>query len=142
MHAGHGRHDGRRHLEAAMNGPEPRNRATSADAPPAPAAEIRPAEAGEAVIARHRPGPRRRSARSGTQLTVREIEVLSWSALGKTSQDVAAILGISEGVVRIHLQSAQHKLDCLNRTHTVAKALSEGLIKPDLRSGGRRTPKE
>jgi DNA-binding CsgD family transcriptional regulator len=104
-----------------------------APGPAGTSAEPRHAEAAEAAGPRRRPGPHRRLRRQGTQLTTREIEVLSWSALGKTSQDVAAILGISEGVVRIHLQSAQHKLDCLNRTHTVAKALAEGLIKPDLK---------
>jgi DNA-binding CsgD family transcriptional regulator len=67
------------------------------------------------------------------RLTPRERECLTWSAVGKTSEDVATILGISEGVVRIHLQSAQHKLNCLNRTHTVAKAIAHKLIFPDLR---------
>ena len=125
-----------------MNGPDPRHRATGAEGTHTAAPDIRPAESGEGAVVRHRPGPRRRPPRAGTQLTVREIEVLSWSALGKTSQDVAAILGISEGVVRIHLQSAQHKLDCLNRTHTVAKALAEGLIKPDLKAPSVRSSRE
>ena len=67
------------------------------------------------------------------KLTPRERECLTWCAVGKTSEDIATILGISEGVVRIHLQSAQHKLNCLNRTHTVAKAITYKLIFPDLR---------
>jgi DNA-binding CsgD family transcriptional regulator len=67
------------------------------------------------------------------RLTPRERECLTWCAVGKTSDDVAAILGISEGVVRIHLQSAQHKLNCLNRTHTVVKAIAQKLIFPDIR---------
>jgi DNA-binding CsgD family transcriptional regulator len=66
------------------------------------------------------------------KLTPRERECLTWCAVGKTSEDIATILGISEGVVRIHLQSAQHKLDCLNRTHTVAKAITHKLIFPEL----------
>lgn len=67
------------------------------------------------------------------RLTARERECLTWCAVGKTSEDIATILGISEGVVRIHLQSAQHKMNCLNRTHTVAKAMVYKLIFPDLR---------
>jgi len=67
------------------------------------------------------------------KLTPRERECLTWCAVGKTSEDIATILGISEGVVRIHLQSAQHKLNCLNRTHTVAKAITYKLIFPDIR---------
>jgi DNA-binding CsgD family transcriptional regulator len=67
------------------------------------------------------------------KLTARERECLTWSAVGKTSEDIATILGISEGVVRIHLRSAQQKMNCLNRTHTVAKALAYKLIFPDLR---------
>jgi DNA-binding CsgD family transcriptional regulator len=69
----------------------------------------------------------------GARLTPRERECLTWCAVGRTSEDIATILGISEGVVRIHLQSAQHKLNCLNRTHTVAKALTHKLIFPDIR---------
>jgi DNA-binding CsgD family transcriptional regulator len=67
------------------------------------------------------------------KLTPRQRECLTWCAVGKTSEDIATILGISEGVVRIHLQSAQHKLNCLNRTHTVAKAMAYKLIQPDIR---------
>jgi DNA-binding CsgD family transcriptional regulator len=67
-----------------------------------------------------------------TRLTPRERECLTWAAVGKTSDDIATILAISEGVVRIHLRSAQHKLNCLNRTHSVAKALAHKLIFPDL----------
>jgi DNA-binding CsgD family transcriptional regulator len=66
------------------------------------------------------------------RITPRERECLTWCAVGKTSEDIATILGISEGVVRIHLQSAQHKLNCLNRTHTVVKAMVYKLIFPDL----------
>jgi DNA-binding CsgD family transcriptional regulator len=66
------------------------------------------------------------------RITPRERECLTWCAVGKTSDDIAAILGISEGVGRIHLQSAQHKLNCLNRTHTVTKATMYKLIFPDL----------
>jgi DNA-binding CsgD family transcriptional regulator len=67
------------------------------------------------------------------RLTPRERECLTWCAVGKTSEDIATILGISEGVVRIHLQSAQHKLNCLNRTHSVAKAIVYKLIFPDIK---------
>jgi DNA-binding CsgD family transcriptional regulator len=67
------------------------------------------------------------------KLTPRQRECLTWCAVGKTSEDIATILGISEGVVRIHLQSAQHKLNCLNRTHTVAKAMAYKLIQPEIR---------
>jgi LuxR family transcriptional regulator, quorum-sensing system regulator RaiR len=67
------------------------------------------------------------------RLTPRERECLTWCAAGKTSDDIATILRISEGVVRIHLRSAQQKLGCLNRTHTVAKAMTHKLIFPDYR---------
>lgn len=62
------------------------------------------------------------------RLSPREIECLSWSARGKTFDDVATILGISRETVKIHLRRAGEKLGAVNRTHAIAKAVALGLI--------------
>lgn len=63
-------------------------------------------------------------------LSLRERSVLQWSAAGKTTADIATILGIAERTVRVYLDVARHKLNATNRTHAVARALSLGLIHP------------
>jgi LuxR family transcriptional regulator, quorum-sensing system regulator BjaR1 len=62
-------------------------------------------------------------------LTAREREVLRWAADGKTSWEVSVILNISERTVKFHLIQASRKLNAVNRTSAVAKALARGLIK-------------
>jgi len=62
-------------------------------------------------------------------LTAREREVLRWAAGGKTSWEISVILRISERTVKFHLVEASRKLNAVNRTSAVAKALARGLIK-------------
>ncbi len=62
-------------------------------------------------------------------LTDREIDCLNWTAAGKTSVEIADILGLSEHTVNHYLNRATKKLDTVNRTQAVAKALRIGLIK-------------
>ena len=71
-----------------------------------------------------RPKPEKRDL-----LTPREREILRWAADGKTSWEVSVILHISERTVKFHLNQASHKLNAVNRTAAVAKALARGLIK-------------
>ncbi|MFB9950426.1 LuxR family transcriptional regulator [Rhizobium puerariae] len=62
-------------------------------------------------------------------LTDREVDCLNWTAAGKTSAEIADILGLSEHTVNHYLNRAAKKLDTVNRTQAVAKALRIGLIK-------------
>lgn len=62
-------------------------------------------------------------------LTDREIDCLNWTAAGKTSVEIADIIGLSEHTVNHYLNRATRKLDTVNRTQAVAKALRIGLIK-------------
>ncbi|MBX4954659.1 LuxR family transcriptional regulator [Rhizobium lentis] len=62
-------------------------------------------------------------------LTDREIDCLNWTAAGKTSAEIAEILALSEHTVNHYLNRATKKLDTVNRTQAVAKALRIGLIK-------------
>jgi LuxR family transcriptional regulator, quorum-sensing system regulator BjaR1 len=59
----------------------------------------------------------------GNRLTAREREVMSWIALGKSSRDVAVIMGISEHTVNDHIARAMGKLSAANRTDAVIRAL-------------------
>ena len=67
--------------------------------------------------------------RTADHLTDREVDCLNWTAAGKTSAEIADILGLSEHTVNHYLNRAARKLDSVNRTHAVAKALRRGLIK-------------
>lgn len=64
----------------------------------------------------------------GSPLLQRELECLRWCAVGKTKWEIGEILGISERTVKFHLDQVRHKLNCMNVTHAVAKALAIGLI--------------
>jgi len=75
----------------------------------------------------------RRTNRGGgaeqqNQLTEREKEVLTWVGRGKTSAEIAIILGVSERTVNFHCDQAMKRLNVINRTQAVAKAIAEGLI--------------
>jgi DNA-binding CsgD family transcriptional regulator len=64
------------------------------------------------------------------QLSLREEQCLVWAARGKTYQEVADILGLSVGSVKTHLDTARHKLHCINLTHAVGVAVATGVIPP------------
>jgi LuxR family quorum sensing-dependent transcriptional regulator len=68
--------------------------------------------------------------RVGTRacLTPREQAVLRHASIGRTLQETAKALGVSEETVRTHCKKAQAKLGTRNRTHTVAHAMRELLI--------------
>jgi len=62
------------------------------------------------------------------RLTVREKDVLTWVARGKTSAEIAIILGLSERTINFHCDKAMKRLDVINRTQAVATAIAEGMI--------------
>lgn len=64
------------------------------------------------------------------QLTDREIETLSWVARGKTSIEIAEILGLSKRTVDFHLDNARDKLGVPTRIQAAVKAATGGLIEP------------
>lgn len=68
------------------------------------------------------------SKRRKTLLTPRETEVLTWVARGKSTWDIAQIVGISEKSIEFHLDAVRLKLQASNRTQAVVKAIMMGLI--------------
>lgn len=66
-------------------------------------------------------------------LTEREVEILQYMALGKTNQDIADELFLSERTVRTHVTNILAKLGLSNRTQAVLYALREGIAHIDYR---------
>lgn len=62
-------------------------------------------------------------------LSEREIEVLRWSAIGKTAEEVAEILHLSESTVNFHARNTIVKLGVQNKVAAIARAAQLGLFK-------------
>ncbi len=62
-------------------------------------------------------------------LSEREVESLTWSAHGKSSSEIAIIMGLAKRTVDFHIENACRKLQVSTRTEADAKAASGRLIK-------------
>jgi len=65
---------------------------------------------------------------NSSQLTERELEVLSLVAEGKANQHIAGALHISEGTVKSHMSNILLKLNADDRTQAVTEALRRGIL--------------
>jgi len=63
-------------------------------------------------------------------LNDREVEVLTWVARGKTSAEIAQILGLTKRTVDFHTDNARGKLGAATRTEAAIKAATGRLIEP------------
>jgi DNA-binding response OmpR family regulator len=63
-------------------------------------------------------------------LNEREIQSLTWAARGKTSAEIAQILGLRKRTVDFHIDNARTKLGTTTRIEAVIKAIAGGLIEP------------
>lgn len=63
-----------------------------------------------------------------SHLTDRERDVLTWAGRGRSAAETADVLGIGQETVKSYLVQAMTKLEALNKTHAVAKAVHLGLI--------------
>jgi DNA-binding response OmpR family regulator len=63
-------------------------------------------------------------------LNDREVEVLTWVARGKTSAEIAQIIGLTKRTVDFHIDNARGKLGAATRTEAVIKATTGRLIEP------------
>lgn len=61
-------------------------------------------------------------------LSPREIDTLTYLAMGYARGQVAEMLDISEHTLRAYVESARFKLGAMNTVHAVTRALTEGLI--------------
>lgn len=64
---------------------------------------------------------------SNPELSDRETEVVRLMATGKSNQEIAAVLGITEGTVKFHVNNILSKLEVSDRTQAVIKALKRGI---------------
>jgi DNA-binding CsgD family transcriptional regulator len=62
------------------------------------------------------------------KLTKRELDVLSWTAQGKTAWEVSVILAMSEKTVNFHLGNAMRKLDVSSKHQAVLKCVAASLL--------------
>jgi LuxR family quorum-sensing system transcriptional regulator SolR len=62
------------------------------------------------------------------KLSDREIDVLRWTADGKTASEIADILGISERTVNFHINQVVAKLQASNKTNAAVRAAVKGLL--------------
>jgi DNA-binding response OmpR family regulator len=81
-------------------------------------------EARLAGVARNRVWP----AQIG--LNEREVETLTWAARGKTSAEIATIIGLAKRTVDFHIDNARDKLGVTTRIQAAVKAAAGGLIEP------------
>jgi DNA-binding CsgD family transcriptional regulator len=63
------------------------------------------------------------------ELKPSEIKILTWSARGRTSSEIAQKLKMSKRTVDFHIDNARLKLRAATRTEAVVKAAVMGLIK-------------
>lgn len=68
--------------------------------------------------------------RADFKLTDREIEAMTWAARGKSSSDIAVILGISERTVNFHMDNTIRKMGVATRIQAAVKCAMLGLIQP------------
>ncbi len=68
------------------------------------------------------------SRRSLSPLSQRELEVLRWLRMGKSSWDISVILTISERTVNYHVGNIVRKLGVVNRLQAVFEAVRMKLI--------------
>jgi LuxR family transcriptional regulator len=61
-------------------------------------------------------------------LTTREVEILKWSAEGKTAADIAIILSMKERTVHFHVANAIQKMGATNKTSAVVQAALSGMF--------------
>lgn len=59
-------------------------------------------------------------------LSKRQLEIIHWKAAGKTTEEIATIMGISVHTVNTHVERAFKLTNTVNITALVATAIREG----------------
>jgi DNA-binding NarL/FixJ family response regulator len=64
------------------------------------------------------------------ELTHRQVDVLALVGEGRSNKDIAQVLGISEGTVKVHVGAILKALGTTNRTQAALIAIDFGIAKP------------
>ena len=70
----------------------------------------------------------RREGYPEVHLSPRELQVLEFVSQGMPDKRIAAILGITSGTVKNYIHTATRKLGAQNRTSSVVKAYTLGIL--------------
>ena len=62
------------------------------------------------------------------KLTKREVEILRWTAQGKSSEEIANLLHLSVNTINYHIKKSIANLDAPNKTAAAVKAAVLGLL--------------
>lgn len=65
------------------------------------------------------------------RLTKRELEVLKWVMVGKSSWEISRITACSEATVNFHIGNIRQKFNVNTRQQALVKAISLGMITPE-----------
>jgi len=71
------------------------------------------------------------ASEAAPKLTPRELEVLNWVMVGKSSWEISKITGCSEATVNFHMGNIRQKFNVNTRQQAVVRAISLGLITPE-----------
>jgi DNA-binding NarL/FixJ family response regulator len=74
--------------------------------------------------------PQPAGAAADVGLSNREIEVLTWVAQGKTSDEIAMIMNLTKRTVDFHTDNARTKLGVATRIQAVVQAITRKIIEP------------
>jgi two-component system, NarL family, response regulator len=66
-----------------------------------------------------------------SELSPRELEILQLIAKGNSNKEIATLLAISEGTVRVHASNIFSKLGCSDRAQAVSEAFQRGIVQID-----------
>jgi DNA-binding NarL/FixJ family response regulator len=67
-----------------------------------------------------------------SQLSSRELEVLRLLVAGRRNREIAGMLDITEGTVKLHVSSILGKLGVADRTEAVTRALQHGIVQLEM----------
>jgi two-component system nitrate/nitrite response regulator NarL len=70
----------------------------------------------------------RRGMLARPRLSAREVEILSFVALGKSTPEIAAELHLSSATIKTHLQKIYDRLGVSDRTSAVVAAMRRGIL--------------
>jgi LuxR family quorum-sensing transcriptional regulator LasR len=71
------------------------------------------------------------NAEAAPRLTKRELEVLNWVMVGKSSWEISKITVCSEATVNFHIGNIRQKFNVNTRQQALVKAISMGILTPE-----------